>query len=187
MRLSMVEVCNGRVWTSRGFEIGNKHIPLIMMTRLCVKADASIPHLLTDGEVNMKRLPGKKRKAMVFHFLKQGTSPQQILEDMHQWDPVQFWAVVNYLEAHNRIYEALQVHVTLSKDKSGVRIGPTMDRCPRADLTIGFDIQLMNWLTGYSELNMVGADKFPGGWYSLLLSSTGCCGVGMAMLFSTSI
>lgn len=45
----------------------------------------------------------------MLRLLKQGNCPHQILQNMQGDDPIQFWAVVDYLKAHDRTEEALQV------------------------------------------------------------------------------
>jgi hypothetical protein len=41
--------------------------------------------------------------------LRLGRSPVEILESMTNWSPPAFWAVVDYLHAHGRMAEALEV------------------------------------------------------------------------------
>ena len=52
---------------------------------------------------------GKEMRSDVVGELRLGRSPVEILESMTDWSPPAFWAVVDYLHAHGRMAEALEV------------------------------------------------------------------------------
>ena len=61
-----------------------------------------------------RKKPGKQMRAEVVEELRSGRSPLDILESMTEWSPPVFWAVVEYLRAHQRMHEALEVIILVS-------------------------------------------------------------------------
>lgn len=102
----MAAPCDDRILLSRG--LTRLRLSRMKMT-LYTRTDVSVVHSLTDYEIDMKKLPGKRRRAAVLRLLKQGSCPRQILQNVQGGDPVQFWAVVDYLKARDRTEDALQV------------------------------------------------------------------------------
>lgn len=101
----MAAPCDDRILLSRG--LTRLRLSRMKMT-LNTRTDVSVVHSLTDYEIDMKKLPGKRRRAAVLRLLKQGSCPHQILQNVQGGDPVQFWAVVDYLKARDRTEDALQ-------------------------------------------------------------------------------
>lgn len=63
---------------------------------------------LVPDETSRKK-SGRQKRAEVVEELRSGRSPLDILESMTEWSPPVFWAVVDYLHAHRRMHEALEV------------------------------------------------------------------------------
>lgn len=58
---------------------------------------------------NPRKKSGKQKRTEVVDELRSGRSPFDILQSMTEWSPPIFWAVVDYLHAHRRMHEALEV------------------------------------------------------------------------------
>lgn len=63
-----------------------------------------------------RKKSGKQKRAEVVDELRSGRSPFDILQSMTEWSPPVFWAVVDYLHAHRRMHEALEVNLFISRD-----------------------------------------------------------------------
>ncbi|KAG0580990.1 hypothetical protein KC19_4G216100 [Ceratodon purpureus] len=56
-----------------------------------------------------RKKSGRQKRAEVVEELQSGRSPLEVLESMTKWSPPVFWAVVDYLHAHRRMHEALEM------------------------------------------------------------------------------
>ena len=55
------------------------------------------------------KISGKEKRAYVVKQLQMGQSPREILEGKTEWSPPEFWAVVDYFNAHGLMLEVLEV------------------------------------------------------------------------------
>lgn len=74
---------------------------------------ATVPHLEENDNslpIDKPRKESKKQKrAEVVEELRSGRSPLDILNGMTEWNPAVLWAVVEYLRAHHRMHDVLEV------------------------------------------------------------------------------
>jgi hypothetical protein len=83
---------------------------------LAVVVDAIVVLLDLEEDENLvpnnapRKKSGKQKRAEVVAELRSGRSPLDILESMTEWSPPVFWGVVDYLHAHRRVHEALEVN-----------------------------------------------------------------------------
>lgn len=79
----------------------NNEVPPVMN----VSGNGECLHQLEDG----RQFSHTLKKRAVAEQLRHGKSPIEVLESLPEWNPVQFWGVVDFLAAHRRFAEALQV------------------------------------------------------------------------------
>lgn len=73
--------------------------------------DVDVPpdNLAAEASDSRGKISGKEKRACVVKQLQMGQSPREILEGKTEWSPPEFWAVVDYFNAHGLMLEALEV------------------------------------------------------------------------------
>ncbi|KAJ7546615.1 hypothetical protein O6H91_08G047000 [Diphasiastrum complanatum] len=62
-----------------------------------------------DDQPNNRKTSGRQRRKRVAELMNSGLRPIEVLENMGEWIPAEFWGVVDFLHAHHRTMEAVQI------------------------------------------------------------------------------